>query len=81
MMYGMYGYGMNGMHWGWGMGFGWLLGIVVLVVIIWVVTKGINAGQNPAPTEKKSALDVLKERYARGEINKEEFEEKKKVIS
>jgi putative membrane protein len=79
MMYGMYG--INGMNWGWGMGFGWLLGIVILVVIIWAVTKGINAGQNPAQTEKKSALDILKERYARGEINKEEYEEKKHILS
>ena len=81
MMYGMYGYGMNGMHWGWGMGFGWILGIVVLIVIIWAVTRGINGNHNTTPQEKKSALDILKERYARGEINKEEFEEKKHVLS
>ncbi|WP_206609918.1 SHOCT domain-containing protein [Maribellus luteus] len=72
-------YAMNGM--GWGMGFGWILGMAVLIVLIWAVTKGINAGQNTPPTENKSALDILKERYARGEIDKEEFDEKMHLIS
>lgn len=75
-------YGLNGIHgMSWGMGFGWLLGIIVLVVIVWAITKGINSGQNATPIEKKSALDILKERYDSGEIDKEEFEEKKRVIS
>lgn len=71
-------YGMNGMSWG--MGFGWIIGIVVLVLIIWAITKGINANNNPSANEKKSALDILKERYAKGEIEKEEFEERKKNL-
>jgi len=71
----------HGMHWGWGMGFSWLLALAVIILIVWIVTKGISAGQYTTPENDKSALDILKERYARGEINKEEFEEKKHVIS
>lgn len=77
-MYGMIGTGMNGMSWG--MGFGWLIGLVVLVLIIWAVTKTVNSGNSGSPVQK-SALDILNERYARGEINKEEYEEKKSALS
>lgn len=79
MLHGMFGYGMNGM--GWGMGFGWLIGITLLIVLIWAFARGINPGNNSISTEKKSALDILKERYAKGEINKDEFEEKKHAVS
>lgn len=79
MLHGMFGYGMNGM--GWGMDFGWLFGITLIVVLIWAFTRRINTGQHSFQTGKKSALDILKERYAKGEINKEEFEEKKHAIS
>ena len=80
--YNMHGYGMHGIGWGLGMGFGWLFGLIVLILVIWAVTRGINAGHHSStPVEKKSALDILKERYARGEISKEEFQEKKHDIA
>ena len=62
------------------MGIGGLFGIVVLIVVFLFVTKGINTDK-PTSNDKISVLDILKERYARGEIDKVEFEEKKKVIS
>jgi putative membrane protein len=70
----------NGMHGiSWGMGFGWLAGLVVLIFLIWAFTKAFNS-RNNKESEFKSALDILKERYARGEIDKEEFEQRKKDI-
>jgi len=79
------GYGGVG---GWGMGwFGgifmiifWILIIIGLVFLIkWLVqsTKG-NSGSPRIGSS--SALEILKERYARGEINKQEFEEKKRDL-
>jgi len=71
-------YGMNGMSWG--MGIGWIAGLIILVLVIWAITKNVNSGSSNSSVQK-SALDILKERYARGEINQEEFEEKKNVLS
>ena len=68
--------------WGIGFGFGWLFMIVFWALIIWVVlvlTKSVSGrGYGHRRHHEKTALDILKERYAKGEINKAEFEEKKK---
>ena len=75
------------MMYGWGMGwFGgifslifWILVIVGMVLLIrWLIhmSKGHS---EPGPSGSK-ALEILRERYARGEIEKQEFEEKKKDL-
>ena len=72
---------------GWGMGwFGgifmlvfWILVIVAIIFFIrWLIhsSRGV-----PGSSQSGSrAMEILKERYARGEINKEEFDEKKKDL-
>lgn len=63
-----------------GMWFGWLLGIVIIVLVIWVVIQISNKNQQTNSTNmigKESPLDILKKRYAKGEITKEQFEEMK----
>ncbi|HTT39018.1 MAG TPA: SHOCT domain-containing protein [Burkholderiales bacterium] len=75
-MWGNHGDGMWGM--GGVMGLGWILIVVVIVAVVWLLLRGPLAGG--APTERRSALDILKERYARGEIGREEFEQKKHDI-
>jgi putative membrane protein len=58
--------------------------IVVVGLIIWaVVAAGRGAGWSGGSDSgghSESALEILKRRYARGEINKTEYEEKKKDL-
>ena len=68
-----------GMH-GWGMGYGWIIGLILLIFIFFLVTKQRGTFNDGSQNTGESALDVLKKRYARGEIDKEEYEEKKKDL-
>ncbi|MBU4220375.1 MAG: SHOCT domain-containing protein [Euryarchaeota archaeon] len=69
-----YGYGMSSGMWILAAIF-WILILVGLVLLIKYLWEG--AGAKGA---QESALEILKKRYAKGEINKEEFEEKKKDL-
>jgi putative membrane protein len=70
------------MNWGWGGAFFQLLfWIVLIVVIIWAVKYLTAHGRGTtSSSSEESALDILRKRYARGEIDKEEFERKKQDL-
>jgi putative membrane protein len=74
---------------GWGYGMGWfgmifmallwialIVGIICLIRWLFVSTGAKGHGV----TLEDSPLEILKRRYARGEINKEQFEQKKKDL-
>ena len=69
-------------HDGWGFGLGggfmWIIWILLGVLVVWLVRASIGNGSgNPA---SPSALDILKQRYARGEIDQDEYERKRKNL-
>ena len=76
---------MDGMNWGmgWGMGLGWLFWIVIIGLIIWGLKAFTDNQRNrdvSGPPTGESALDVLKKRYARGEIGDDEYERMRRQL-
>lgn len=76
---------MDNLGMGHGMGFmgmifymlSWLLILAGIVLLVkWLVTRGKGADE-----DGETALDILKKRYARGEITKEEFEQRRKDLN
>ncbi len=70
------------MNWGWGgMIFQLLFWLVIIGLILWGVKVIVEqSGNRNSSTTSNSALDILKARYARGEIDREKFEQKKKDL-
>src|SRR3990172_10731838 len=76
-VYPMMGYGWNGFNtFGWVfMIFFWLLLVLGVIALISYLSKSGPSKEGQTP------LDILKARYARGEINQKEFEEMKKDLT
>ena len=76
-----------GRHPMWGMWGAWGLGMMLFMLVFWVVViVGLAFAFRWLFTQGResrsdSALEILRQRYARGEINKEEFDTKKRDLS
>jgi putative membrane protein len=59
-----------GMHWIW-----WIIMVVIILLVVFNVIPS-----RPTADAGEDAIDILKKRFARGEIEREEFEERKKIL-
>ena len=78
----MYGYIGNGYGYN---PFGGIFLFIILIFIVCGIVALVRAPRHWNMSHRRwgggrDALDILKERYAKGEINKEEYEEKKAVL-
>jgi len=67
---------------GLGMGFGMFLfwGLLIAVIVI-LAARVLDTGAGRQRGNEKSAREILDERYARGEIGREEYEQKKRDLN
>lgn len=75
------------MGWGWGWHGGGLFGlmhvlwwVVIVVAIVALVRSVAGRGRGARWPGPDRALEILRERYARGEIDKAEFEQRKRDL-
>lgn len=84
------------MMWGWDSGssfpwFGMFFGpvfmiiftVIAVLIVVFLVRAFMGPGwqDRPPMRESRTALDLLKERFARGEIDRAEYEERRKIVS
>lgn len=61
----------------------WVLAIVgIILLIVWLLRLGTTRGpdRTPGGNARDPALQILRERFARGEISREEFEEMRQAL-
>ena len=78
MMWGFDGYGFGG-----GMGIGMLLfwGLMIAAIVVVMRGFGDRRGRSEPGARDTTPLEILRARYAKGEIDKSEFEEKRRELS
>jgi putative membrane protein len=62
--------------WWWVMGIGWLIFLAVVVVLAVLLLRHVTTG----PARSSSAGDILAERFARGEIDEDEYRRRRSAL-
>jgi putative membrane protein len=71
----------------WGGGAGWIFGpvmmilfVALIVAVVVLVVRWLGGTSGGSGNRPKAALDILEERFARGEIDKDEFEARRQAL-
>ena len=69
--------------WGWMAGFGWIFmilfwGLIILGVV--ALARSLRSTGDPTKREDRRSLDLLKERYARGEIARDQYTQMRREL-
>ena len=75
----MMGYGFGGWGMGLGMLWGGLLWLVIIGLLVWAVIAFTSSSRRHSADEEP--VDILKQRFARGEITQAEFEQAKRRLA
>lgn len=66
---------------GTGMGLGmWIFWTIIFLVVILVIKLLVSAGNKPISSSPESPIEIIKKRYAKGEIDEEEFNRHRKTL-
>ena len=72
-------HGWNGawpMSWMW---VGWLLGLVLVVAVVVILVRAASTGSGGA-SDRESPEEILKRRFARGEIDEDEYQKRLRAL-
>jgi putative membrane protein len=72
-------YGWNG-GWGWLWMIAWLALIVAALFLVIRLSQGSSGHAPSAPEARPGPLQILEERFARGEISEQEYRERRRVL-
>jgi len=67
-------------HFFYGGGFMWIFWILIIVGIFFIIQAMTKGRSENSLSDKESPLEILKKRYARGEIEEDEYERRRKEL-
>ena len=75
----------NGDHmgdgWWWVMGIGWLVFLALIVVLVFLLIRHFTSTEGGTGRQRRAAEDVLADRFARGEIDEDEYRRRRDVLN